>query len=85
MKTDDEKKVELLFKFFSTPPPSSQTNLLESSPGHKKKHTSDRNSVSLGKGVKFDDFLRMVLSCVNEALQLPQVGSEVDPKRPIVF
>jgi hypothetical protein len=83
MKTDDEKKVELLFKFFSTPPPSSQTRLLEC--GNKKNHTSDGNSMSLGKGVKFDDFLRMVLSCVNEALQLSEVGSEVDLERPIIF
>ena len=62
MKTDDEKKVELLFKFFSTPPPSSQTHLPESTSVHIKKQTSERTSLSPNKGVKFDDFLRMVLS-----------------------
>lgn len=60
MKTDDEKKVELLFKFFSAPPPSSQTHLPESTSAHKKNHVSDGNSLCQNKGVKFNDFLLMV-------------------------
>lgn len=60
MKTDDEKKVELLFKFFSTPPPSSQTHLPESTLAHNKNNISDRNSPCQNKGVKFNDFLLMV-------------------------